>query len=171
MATRHRFLVGGREHTVVLDEVDGVLTATIDDNGPIALSASATGVPGTVSLIVDGQPASAYVTRRSGGYEVVVGGRRFRLAPGGAAAGRRSGGGSKDREGEVTAPLAGVVVEIRVAVGDTVEAGQTLLVIEAMKMQNEIQCPVRGKVTAIKCEAAGHVEQGALIVEYEPLPD
>ena len=101
----------------------------------------------------------------------MVGGRRFRLAPGGAAAGRRSGGGSKDREGEVTAPLAGVVVEIRVAVGDTVEAGQTLLVIEAMKMQNEIQCPVRGKVTAIKCEAAGHVEQGALIVEYEPLPD
>ena len=44
MATRHRFLVGGRERTVILDEVDGVLTATIDDNAPIALSASATGV-------------------------------------------------------------------------------------------------------------------------------
>lgn len=171
MATRHRFLVGGREHTVILDEVDGALSVAIDEGEPISLTASSTGLPGTFTLMVDGQPRSAYVVRRGAGYEVIVGGRRFQVGPGGAAAGRRAGGGSKDREGEVTAPLAGVVVEVRVAVGDTVEAGQTLLVIEAMKMQNEILCPMAAKVTSIKCEAGGRVEQGALVVEYEPIAE
>lgn len=170
LATRHRFLVGGNEHTVVLDEVDGGLTVVIDDAEPVSLTASVIGLPGVFTLIVEGRPVSAYVQRRAGGYEVIVGGRRFQVGPAVGGHGRGAGG-SKDREGEVTAPLAGVVIEIRVAVGDTVEAGQALLVIEAMKMQNEILCPVAGKVTAIRCEQAGRVEQGAIVVEYEPIKE
>jgi biotin carboxyl carrier protein len=170
LATRHRFLVGGNEHTVVLDEANGALTVAIDDGEPQSLTASAIGLPGTFTLIIEGRPHAAYVQRRAGGYEVIVGGRRFQVGPAGAGRGRGAGG-SKDREGEVTAPLAGVVVEIRVAVGDTVDAGQTLLVIEAMKMQNEIQCPVAGKITAIRCEQAGRVEQGAIVVEYDPVKE
>jgi len=170
LATRHRFLVRGNEHTVVLDEVDGALTVVIDDGEPQSLTASAIGLPGTFTLNFDGRQQSAYVQRRAGGYEVVVGGRRFQVGP--AVGGRgRGAGGSKDREGEVTAPLAGVVIEIRVAVGDTVEAGQALLVIEAMKMQNEILCPMAGKITAIRCEQAGRVEQGAIVVEYDPIKE
>jgi biotin carboxyl carrier protein len=57
---------------------------------------------------------------------------------------------------------------VRVAVGDRIAAGQALLVIEAMKMQNEIQAPLPGAVTAIHCQAGGRVEQGALVLEYEP---
>jgi biotin carboxyl carrier protein len=167
LATRHRFLVSGTEHTVVLDEVGGQLSVAIDDGEAIILAASATGLPGTITLMVDGRPYSAYVARRGQGYEVVVGGRRFQIGP--AVGGRqRGGGGSKDRDGEVTAPLAGVVIEVRVAIGDTVTAGQALLVIEAMKMQNEIKCPLDGTITAIRCEAGGRVEQGQVLVEYEP---
>ena len=170
MATRHRFLVGGNEYTVVLDEVDGALTVAIDDGEPQSLTALAIGLPGTFTLNIAGRPQQAFVQRRAGGYEVMVGGRRFQVGPAGAGRGR-GGPGSKDREGEVTAPLAGVVIEIRVAVGDTVAPGQTLLVIEAMKMQNEIQCPMAGKITSIRCEQAGRVEQGAVIVEYEPIKE
>ena len=167
MATRHRFLVGGRERTVVVDEVGGRLTVAIDDAAAVEVDLAGSGVPGTLSLIIDGHPVSAYVARRGAGYEVVVGGRRFQIGP--AVAGRQRGAlGGKDRPGEITAPLAGVVTELRVAVGETIEAGQTLLVIEAMKMQNEIQSAHPGTVTAIRCEQCGRVEQGALILEYTP---
>jgi biotin carboxyl carrier protein len=167
LATRHRFLVAGREHTVVVDEVGGGVVVTVDDGEPLTLDVAGSGVPGTLSLLIDGQPRSAYVTRRGAGFEVIVEGRRF--AVGLASAGRQRGAiGAKDRPGEITAPLAGVVVELRVAVGDVVTAGQTLLVIEAMKMQNEIQAPQAGTITAIHFEVGQRAEQGARIVDYTP---
>jgi pyruvate carboxylase subunit B len=167
LATRHRFLVGGTEHTVVVDDAGGQLTVSIDDGEPLTLDVASSGLPGTFSILVAGQPRSAYVARRGAGYEVVVEGRRFQVGP--AVVGRRRGAiGAKDRPGEVTAPLAGVVVEVRVAVGDTVSAGQALLVIEAMKMQNEIQAPQAGTITALHYEAGQRVEQGVLLLEYSP---
>jgi biotin carboxyl carrier protein len=167
VATRHRFLIAEREHTVVVDDASGSLVVTVDDGEPLTLDVASSGVPGTFSLLVDGQPRSAYVTRRGAGYEVIVEGRRFAVGP--AAIGRQRGAiGAKDRPGEVTAPLAGVVTEIRVAVGDTVAAGQTLLVIEAMKMQNEIQAPQAGTIAVVHYEVGQRVEQGAKVVDYTP---
>lgn len=167
MATRHRFLIGGRERTVVIDDTGGRLTVAIDDGEPVAVDLATSGLPGTFSLLIDGRPHTAYVARRGAGYEVVVEGRRFALAP--ARGGRQRGAvGAKDTLGQITAPLAGVVIAVRVAVGDVVTAGQALLVIEAMKMQNEIQAPHGGTVTAIHCQTGGRVEQGALLVEYDP---
>lgn len=167
MATRHRFLVNGRERTIVVDTIGGRLTVAIDDEPAFEVDLATTGMPGTFSMLIDGHPETAYVARRGAGHEVVVGGRRFQIAP--APAGRQRGAlGAKDRAGEVTAPLAGVVTELRVAVGAHIEAGETLLVIEAMKMQNEIQSAHAGTVTSIRCEQGGRVEQGAVVLEYTP---
>ena len=168
MATRHRFLVGGRERTVLVEEAGDRITVAIDGGDPIELDATTSGVPGLFSILLDGRPTSAYVSRRGPAFEVTVEGRRFAVEPAAAGGRRRSPMGGKDRPGEVTAPLAGVVVDVRVAVGDSVEAGQAIVVIEAMKMQNEVQAPQAGTVTAIHCEQGGRVEQGALIVSYEP---
>ncbi len=63
----------------------------------------------------------------------------------------------------VKAPLPGVVTEIKVAVGDEVKAGDTVLVLEAMKMANNIEAEKDGKVTAI-C-----VKQGESVLEDSPL--
>jgi biotin carboxyl carrier protein len=167
VATRHRFLVGGREHTVVVDQAGERVTVAIDDGEPLILDVAASGLPGSFSLLIDGEPRSAYVARHGAGFEVVVEGRRFQVGP--ATAGRRRGAvGAKDTLGEVTAPLAGVVIEVRVNVGDVVTTGQPLLVIEAMKMQNEIQAPYDGTITAISAEVGQRVEQGAVIVRYDP---
>ncbi len=167
MATRHRFLVAGRERIVVVDDSGGRLTVAIDDGEPLVLDVASAGIPGVISILIEGQPHSAYVARRGAGYEVVVDGRRFQVGP--ATAGRQRGAvGGKDHPGEVTAPLAGVVIEVRVAVGDVVPAGQPLVVIEAMKMQNEILCPLGGTIAAIHYEAGQRAEQGALLVEYTP---
>jgi biotin carboxyl carrier protein len=67
------------------------------------------------------------------------------------------------------APMPGLVVRIAVAVGDTVEAGQALVVVEAMKMENELRITSAGVVTAIRVTEGMAVEKGALLVELAPL--
>ncbi len=167
MATRHRLLVDGNERTVVVETGD-LVTVTVGEGEPVEVDVTTSGVPGLFSLVIDGKPRQAYVSRRGAGFEITVNGRRFLVGPATAGGRQRGPLGAKDRIGEVTAPLAGVVVNVPVSVGDRIEAGQTLLVIEAMKMQNEIQAPHDGTVKAIHCEQGGRVEQGALILEYDP---
>jgi biotin carboxyl carrier protein len=61
-------------------------------------------------------------------------------------------------------PITGSVVEVRVAVGDAVEAGQILMVVEAMKMQNELRSRVAGTVSAINAEKGKRVETGGVLL-------
>ncbi|MGV3708263.1 MAG: biotin/lipoyl-containing protein [Gemmatimonas sp.] len=63
------------------------------------------------------------------------------------------------------APMPGLVVRIAVQVGDTVAAGQALVVVEAMKMENELRASAAGVVTAIKAVQGTAVEKGAVLVE------
>lgn len=69
------------------------------------------------------------------------------------------------------APMPGLVVRIAVAVGDTVAAGQALVVVEAMKMENELRSSSAGVVTAIKAVQGTAVEKGAVLIELGALPD
>ncbi len=69
----------------------------------------------------------------------------------------------------LVAPMPGLVVRIAVNVGDEVAAGQGLVVIEAMKMENELRSQSAGKVTAIKAIAGQPVEKGAVLIELGPL--
>lgn len=169
MATRHRFLIDGKERTVVLDEQDGTVVARVDDGEPITLDVTTSGVPGQFSMIANGQPRRAFVTRHGGGFDVLVDGRRFAVdAAAGGGRGRSAAGGASDPPGKVTAPVAGMVVDVRVAVGDRFEAGAALVVLEAMKMQNEVISRLGGTVTAVHVERGQRAETGDLLVEYEP---
>ncbi len=67
----------------------------------------------------------------------------------------------------VVAPLAGSVFKILVEVGDEIEAGQVLLVLEAMKMETEITAPKAGKVGAILVEKGTAVQGGQPLIELE----
>jgi len=69
---------------------------------------------------------------------------------------------------EVRALIPGRVVEVRVREGDEVAAGVTVLVIEAMKMQNEIRAESAARVTRVDCVAGQTVEAGALLLRLEP---
>ena len=73
--------------------------------------------------------------------------------------------GSVNKAGAVKAPLPGVITDIRVAVGDEVQAGDTVVVLEAMKMANNLTAEKSGKVTAV-CVKIGQsvMEDDALIV-------
>ena len=87
-------------------------------------------------------------------------GRLARLATGGA-----SGGGG---DAEITSVMPGVVKEVLVGAEDTVEAGQPLLILEAMKMENEIRAPRQGVVETVHVEAGQAVEKGAQLVSLAP---
>ena len=65
----------------------------------------------------------------------------------------------------VTSPLPGVIIEVSVKEGQTVKAGQKVAVLEAMKMENEIQAPTDGTVTAILVNKGDSVLEGAEIVK------
>ncbi len=67
----------------------------------------------------------------------------------------------------VKAPMPGLVIRVNVAVGDQVAAGQGLVVIEAMKMENELRSVAPGRVRAIHAVLGQAVEKGALLVEIE----
>jgi 3-methylcrotonyl-CoA carboxylase alpha subunit len=69
--------------------------------------------------------------------------------------------------GGLTTPLPGVVVSIAVKEGDTVTVGQTLLVIEAMKMEHAIKAPRAGVVKVLKHRVGDRVREGSTLAEIE----
>ena len=64
---------------------------------------------------------------------------------------------------QVTSPMPGAILAINVAAGDTVKRGQVLMVLEAMKMENEIMCPCDGKIASVNTSKGASVESGTLL--------
>jgi len=76
-----------------------------------------------------------------------------------------TGGGRKEAVGGVVkAPMPGLVVRVEVTRGQTVEAGQGLVVVEAMKMENELRARTRGVVEQVHVKAGDRVEKGTPLV-------
>ncbi|MBL8176562.1 MAG: biotin/lipoyl-binding protein [Bryobacterales bacterium] len=81
----------------------------------------------------------------------------------------RQGGRHHGRQGraEISAPMPGKVVRVLVASGDAVIEGQGLVVVEAMKMQNEMKAPKDGKVVAVAAKEGASVAAGQVLVTLE----
>jgi biotin carboxyl carrier protein len=83
---------------------------------------------------------------------------------GAAAAAARGSSTASTRE--LRADMPGLVVEVRCSVGDVLSPGMTVIVLEAMKMQNELASPGRVRVEEIRVEPGQSVESGALLVRF-----
>ncbi len=79
-------------------------------------------------------------------------------APAPAAAAAPAAGGEK-----VTSPMPGTILSVNVAAGDAVKRGQVLMILEAMKMENEIMCPCDGTVASVSVTKGAAVESGTLL--------
>jgi biotin carboxyl carrier protein len=83
---------------------------------------------------------------------------------------RRSGGRKKKKSGTVSANIPGKVVTVEVTEGQHVQEGHVILILEAMKMQNEIQAPVTGTVVTVHCSEGEAIEANVPLVVIEPDP-
>ena len=79
----------------------------------------------------------------------------------------RTRGGSAADSKELRAPMPGLIVKVLVSVGDSVEPGAPLVVMEAMKMENELRAAGAGVVAAIEVREGQNVESAALLVRFE----
>jgi biotin carboxyl carrier protein len=127
------------------------------------------GEDGVLSLLLEGR--SYEVKQESGGTEttVVVGRERFNVAVRDPRSFRSRGRSGAAAQGvkKITAPMPGKVVRLLAGEGAAVEAGQSVIVIEAMKMQNELKAPKTGVVKKISVTEGAAVEAGQSLAEVE----
>lgn len=79
----------------------------------------------------------------------------------------KSGGTAGDGPGRVEAPLPGAILAVKIAPGDTVVSGQVLMLLEAMKMENEVVAPVAGRVASVRVQPGDSVSLGDLLCVLE----
>jgi biotin carboxyl carrier protein len=124
---------------------------------------------GVLSLLVNGK--SYEVKQELIGTEtnVVIGHERFSASVRDPRSfrSRQHAGASEQGVKKITAPMPGKVVRILATVGDQVEAGQSVVVIEAMKMQNELKAPKSGVIKKIIVAEGAAVEAGQALAEVE----
>ncbi len=151
---KYEVLLGGKTRVVELAPQNGEWKISLDGN---AVDANAVEVaPNTFSVLLNGESHQIRIAPRPDGsltlhtglaeYHAEVNDTR-------SWRGRRHGALEAEGRQQIAAPMPGKVIRLLIKQGDTVEVGQGLLVVEAMKMQNEIRSPKSGKVEKLfACE-------------------
>jgi len=136
-----KFKINGTDYNVDINEVEGQ---------EIKLNVNGTDYNVTVDAEVKQKPVVKRPTPKAAPAPAAAA-----AAPAPAA----SGAGTK-----VTTPLPGTILDVFVNVGDKVNAGQRVVLLEAMKMENNIECDVAGTVTEVKCRKGDSVLEGDVLV-------
>jgi biotin carboxyl carrier protein len=165
----YEITVAGKKHLLQLarGEREGEWRCRVQSkdgaSSEIKLNAVFSG-PQTLSLIVDGRSYDA----RWDGEKLSLGGKVFDVAVSDPRSLRSRRAASAD-EGprKLTAPMSGKVVRVLAPAGTEVEAGQGVIVVEAMKMQNELKSPKKGKVAKIVAAEGAAVNAGDVLAVVE----
>jgi biotin carboxyl carrier protein len=124
--------------------------------------------PAVYSVLMDGRSYDAHVEETPAGLVVTIDGYRFEIE---VRDPRRwtQKSGARGAEGlqNVKAPMPGKIVRVLVAVGDAVEAGHGLVVVEAMKMQNEMKAARPGRVSSVAAKQGDTVAAGQVLLTLE----
>lgn len=156
----------GRERLIVIEPSGSGYTAFVDGrrlpvDGQIGPE---------MRVLLDGRPVEATVRRDGAEIRVELCGRVYSFRTRDARAPKlgRRGAGPDLARGELHAPMPGLVIEVLAQVGDEVESGRPLVVVEAMKMQNAFVAPLSGRVTRIDVKPGMPVESGQLLLLVAP---
>jgi biotin carboxyl carrier protein len=164
---RYFVTIAGREI-----EVDLTGAAPVVDGTPV--DAHLTALPGTDTrhLLLDGRSYAITATAgsRRGRWQIGVGAERFTadaVDERTRAIREMTGAGDDVADKTVVAPMPGLVVKVEVEVGQAVKAGQGVIVVEAMKMENELKAPADGVVASIAVQPGQTVDKGATLLVLE----
>jgi biotin carboxyl carrier protein len=165
---KYEVLLAGKNRVVEMVRVSDAWKITLDG---VEIDANAVEVaPNTFSVLLNGVSHQVRIAPRADGtltlytafaeYQAEVSDPR-------AWRGRRHGALEAEGRQQITAPMPGKVVRLLVSEGDAVEAGQGLLVVEAMKMQNEVRSPKAGKVEKLLANEGLAVNAGDVLAWVE----
>jgi biotin carboxyl carrier protein len=167
---KYRVRLDGREVEVAIDGDHVVVDGR-------TYRAGLGSIPGTPlrQLLLDGKPSTLAMTPLGRGrWEVTKAGERVELEVLDERAHHirsLTAGTSRGRTADVLkAPMPGLVVRVQVQPGDRVVAGAGLVVLEAMKMENELKAAATGVVKEVRVAAGEAVEKGQVLVEFEAPP-
>ncbi len=163
MASKYRLRLGDADREIEVNATDdGNFDVTVD-GATQSVSLERINESARYSLIVDGKPYDVFAEETPLGFHIVVGGETILI---GTQTGRRGAAGAGASDGSASgewvlkSPMAGIVREILVAADDEAAEGQTLIIVEAMKMQNELQARRAGTVKAVYVSIGQRVDQG-----------
>lgn len=162
MATKLALTVDGRTAEVEVVAEGGRLRVGFADRW-FEAELERTNQHGLYSLLIGGRSWEIFVRERPGGFELLLGNRVYTV---GVGRGRAAAAGDEEISGAWTlaSPMTGQVIEVRVKNGDDVVAGQTLAVIESMKMNNELTAARAGTVTDLQVGPGDRVERGRTLL-------
>lgn len=121
--------------------------------------------PAVYSVLLDGEAFEVRIDKVGAELRAAVNGREHKIAIRDPREWKKNRGGAAEAEGrqQVVAPMPGKVVRVLVTIGDQVQAGQGLMVVEAMKMQNEIRTPKSGKIERLSVLEGQTVNAGEVV--------
>jgi biotin carboxyl carrier protein len=161
--------LGDKTYTVEIEEIGKSVYRVAVDGSEFLVDGKKTGLT-NYSLIVDNRSFEVEVDITEDEYRVLVDGRNYhidlvderRMRLGGLQSGIQLQGRQK-----VSVPMPGKVIAVLVSEGDRVERGQGLVIVEAMKMENEVRCPIDGEVKEVRVKTGDALEAGAVLAVVE----
>jgi len=161
--------LGDQSYTVEIEEIEKSLYRVSVDGNEFLVDGKKTGRT-NYSLIVDNRSFEIEVDHAEDEYRVLVDGRNYHVNLVDERRVRIGGGQSEIQlqgRQKVSVPMPGKVIAVLVSEGDSIEKGQGLVIVEAMKMENEVRSPIAGEVKEIKVKAGDAVEGGAVLLIVE----
>jgi len=158
--------VNQRDYRVELESRDEGRWSCRVNGEPIAVDATSTAFE-VLSLLIGGESFEVIATQSRD--EVAIGGRRYKIEVRDPRAWRtsKSRSGAGDGPKKIVAPMPGKVVRVIAPAGTDVEQGASVIVIEAMKMQNELKSPKKGKVLKVSAAEGAAVNAGDVLAVVE----
>ena len=153
---------GDETFRIRLESTEGIIV----DEQRHAASIESTGGPAVYSLIVDNSSYEVHVEEREGGYRVLLLGQLYdvRVEDEGAhrvGAARKERQPSGDEDMTIKSPIPGLIFDVPVKEGQEVEQGEILVIVEAMKMENELRAPRDAVVQKRHVAPGDSVDKGA----------
>jgi biotin carboxyl carrier protein len=159
--------IGGKEYRIeIISETEVVINGT-----PHTIDYEPLKVGSSCSLLVDGMSFEPSTFQENGGWEILLSGSRFsvKVEDERERRLRLASGQTVLNKGRIVlhSPMPGLVIDIPVKEGDQVEEGDVLVILESMKMQNELRAPRAGKITRVQAAINDNVERKEALLTLE----